>query len=67
MDRKEGSHSQSFLIRVWVEEVGNGRIEYRGQVKHIRSAETAYFREWYSLQSFLKRKLEEKESAGTTA
>ena len=49
--------SQLFTIRIWREELGHGRFEIRGQVKHIRSGEIVYFREWSSLHAFLIKRL----------
>ena len=50
--------SQLFTLRVWMEEVGDGRCEVRGQVKHVLSGETSYFREWPDLQALLQQRLE---------
>lgn len=52
------AHSQLFTLRVWVEDVGNSRSEIRGQVKHILTGETTYFREWSSLLAFLQQRFE---------
>ena len=41
--------SQYFTLRVWVEEVGKGRTEYRGTLKHVLSGETYHFRSWAAL------------------
>jgi hypothetical protein len=50
--------SHLFTLRLWVEEVGDGRCEARGKIHHILTGETIYFREWSSLLDFLKKKLE---------
>lgn len=50
--------SQLFTLRIWREEVGHGRFEIRGQVKHVSSGETTYFREWSSLHAFLNQQLQ---------
>ena len=63
MDKEEVLRSQLFLLRMWVEALGDGRVEVRGQVKHVPSSETIFFRQWSDLQSFVMRKLEEKETA----
>jgi hypothetical protein len=41
--------SQLFTLRVWVEDVGNGRTEIRGTLKHILTGETYHFRDWQTL------------------
>ncbi len=45
----EQERSQMFTLRVWVEDVGNGRIEYRGTIKHILTGETHHFRDYPTL------------------
>ncbi len=47
--------SQLFTLRVWAEEVGDGRAEIRGQIKHIPTGEVTYFREWAVMQVFVER------------
>jgi hypothetical protein len=65
MDTTQTSSSQLFMLRVWVEDVGDGRFEIRGQAKHVPSSETAYFRKWSTLQAFLTRRLAPKEAVDT--
>ncbi len=43
------SHSDLFLVRVWREQLGEDRIEWRGKVKHALTGEVAYFRNWPEL------------------
>jgi len=45
--------SQLFTVRVWQEELGEGRSEWRGQVRHVLSGETRHFRDWPSLVTFI--------------
>ena len=52
-------HSDLFTLRLWMEELGDNRTEWRGQVQHVPSGETRYFREWPSLEAFLLTKLQE--------
>jgi hypothetical protein len=51
------TQTELFLLRVWVEELGDGRTEVRGHVKHVLTEESAFFREWSSLLAFIQRKL----------
>ena len=46
-------HSQLFTVRVWREELGEGRSEWRVQARHVLSGETRYFRDWPSLVTFI--------------
>ncbi|MFZ5809453.1 MAG: hypothetical protein ACOY16_09265 [Chloroflexota bacterium] len=49
----QSPHSQLFTIRVWQEDIGDGRSEWRGQVRHVMSGETCYFRDWQLLIAFI--------------
>jgi len=42
-----------------MEELGQGRTEYRGQVKHVISGEIRNFRDWPALITFLQAKVRE--------
>jgi hypothetical protein len=46
--------SQLFTLRVWVEDVGNGRSEIRGTLKHVLTGETNHFRDWGTLTKHLE-------------
>lgn len=45
--------SHLFMVRVWLEDLGDGKAEWRGQVKHVLSGEVRYFREWSALVDHL--------------
>jgi hypothetical protein len=45
------------MLRVWLEDLGDGKTESRGQVKHVMSGEVRYFREWRTLLTFLHKTL----------
>jgi len=47
-------HSHLFTVRLWMENLGDGRAEWRGQVQHVLSGETHYFREWPTLLALLQ-------------
>jgi len=54
----EASHcSQLFTVRLWPEELGNGRVEWRGRVQHVTSGQWRYFREWPALVAALQEML----------
>jgi hypothetical protein len=46
-------HSHLFTVRLWAEDLGQGRVEWRGQVQHILSGEIHYFRDWAVLVDVL--------------
>ncbi len=55
MDESRVQHDpQLFSIRLWPEALGDGQAEWRGQVRHLPSGETRYFREWPALIAFLQ-------------
>lgn len=41
--------SHLFTVRVWREDLGEGRSEWRGKVQHVLSGEARYFRDWATL------------------
>jgi hypothetical protein len=45
--------SHLFSMRLWPEEMDDGQIEWRGQVQHVLSGETHYFRDWSTLVGHL--------------
>ena len=51
--------SQLFTVRVWREELEEGRFEWRGKVQYALSGETRYFRQWDDLITFMQEKSEE--------
>ncbi len=51
------ARSQLFTVRLWTEDLGEGRLEWRGKVQHTLSGEAVYFRDWPSLISFMSGRL----------
>jgi hypothetical protein len=58
---KERQRSHLFTVRIWSEVLGGGQTEWRGQVRHVTSGETRYFRDWSSLVTYLVQMLEQLE------
>jgi hypothetical protein len=50
-----------FTVRLWREDLGEGRTEWRGKVQHVLSGEERYFRDWPALNAFLLTMLEDAE------
>jgi hypothetical protein len=46
-------HSHLFSLRLWLEVVDDPQVEVRGQVQHVLSGETRYFRDWATLVVWL--------------
>jgi hypothetical protein len=58
MDEGQGyQQSQLFTIRMWPEALGEGQTEWRGQVRHVPSGETRWFREWAKLITIVQEML----------
>lgn len=47
--------SHLFMLRVWVEALGDERSEWRGEIKYVLNGETYYFRQWSQLRDTLRR------------
>lgn len=45
--------SRVFVLRVWLEELGNGQSEWRGQLQQVSGGEVHYFRDWQRMLSYL--------------
>lgn len=45
--------SHLFTVRLWSQDMGEGRVEWRGKVQHVLSGEAHYFREWQGLTTHL--------------
>jgi hypothetical protein len=57
-DRRDSQKpAQLFTLRVWNEEVGDAKTEWRGRVQHVATGETRYFRTWEALVQFLTEQL----------
>ena len=50
----ELAHSQLFILRIWQENLEEGRLEWRGKVQHMTSGEAHYFRDWSGLIACLQ-------------
>ena len=54
-------YSHLFTVRLWLEDLGDGRTEWRGQVQHVLSGEARYFRDWPTVIALLQAMLLESE------
>ncbi len=48
------SRTHLFTVRVWLEDLGQGQTEWRGEVQHVISGEARYFRELPMLVALLQ-------------
>ncbi len=53
-----------FTVRVWLEDLGEGQAEWRGEVHEVLSGERRYFRDWPTLVAFLQAMLPKPGNAG---
>jgi hypothetical protein len=65
-DASELARPRLFTVRVWQEDLGEGRVEWRGKVQHVASGEAHYFRDWATLVAMMQKMLETSEISGTT-
>ena len=52
-----------FTVRVWLEELGAGQTEWRGEVRDVLSGEVRYFRDWPALVTLLQAMLPKKDNS----
>jgi hypothetical protein len=52
-------HSEFFTVRFWQEDLGQGVTEWRGQLRHVSTGETHYFRDWQTFLTLLLTQLAE--------
>ena len=55
--------SHLFTVRIWREELGDGRVEWRGKVQYALSGEARYFREWTELIAFVREQVGDTDQA----
>jgi hypothetical protein len=53
-----------FTVRLWLEDLGEGQTEWRGEVHEVLSGERRYFRDWPTLVAFLQAMLPKPGSSG---
>lgn len=53
-----GLDSHLFLVRIWNEDLGECRSEWRAYVRHVSSGDARYVRTWDDLEIFLGRHAE---------
>lgn len=51
------SHSELFTVRIWREDLSEGRVEWRGYVEHVTSGLRRYFRDWAVLSALIQEML----------
>lgn len=54
--------SQLFMLRIWLEDLGDGQSDWQGKVMHVSSGEARFFRGWEMLEAFVEDLLGEKPS-----
>jgi hypothetical protein len=45
--------SHVYVVRTWIEVLGDNQVELRGMVRNVQSGETRYFRTWDALVAFV--------------
>jgi hypothetical protein len=57
-DELQTYNAQLFMLRLWLEDLGNGQTVWRGKVHHMNSGEARYFRDFKTMDTFIKELLE---------
>ncbi len=42
-------HTRTFILRLWLEDLGEGKIEWRGRVLDVMNGQVCFFRGWECL------------------
>lgn len=58
--------SHLFVVRLWTEGAGDDKAGWRGQVRHVLSGETRYFRDWPTLVNHMREMLPARAKLGET-
>jgi len=64
-ENSAGRSSHQFMLRLWLEELGNEQYELRGSVQHINSGEMLYFRDWPKMEGFIEKQLYKTDCEGS--
>ncbi|MBN1139965.1 MAG: hypothetical protein JXM73_25575 [Anaerolineae bacterium] len=54
MGRTKGSHTATFVVRLWQETGGETESTWRGQVEHVQSSKKQYVRELAQVLEFIE-------------
>ena len=54
-----GHGSQLFMLRLWPEDLDEGQVEWRGQIQHVLSGRSGYFRDWPTMVDLVQEMLPE--------
>ncbi len=57
MDKDPTGRSHVFTLRLWLEDLGGSRREWRGRIQNIQAGQAIYFRDWQSMLRFLQENL----------
>jgi hypothetical protein len=49
----QAGRTHLFTVRLWLELLGEGCAEIRGEVRHVLSGRRRYVRDWPTLKAFL--------------
>lgn len=53
MSEAHPSRSHLFIVRMWLEDLGDGEIKWRGKVQHVLSGQVRYIQDWSLLEKLL--------------
>lgn len=54
MNMNQPAPSHLFIMRLWMEELGDGQVEWRGKLRYVVTEEVRYFRDWKGLLALMQ-------------
>jgi hypothetical protein len=58
MEKSQQHRPHLFVLHIWLEDLGDGTTEWRGDIECAESREKRYFREWTVLFEFVMAQLQ---------
>lgn len=54
--------SQTFVVRLWAEQLGEGGVEWRGEIQQVPGGRTVYFRRLEAVPGLFERLIRDAEA-----
>lgn len=57
VEPKSHDNARTYIVRMWLEDLGDGRTEWRGRVQDVQSGKVTFFRDWERLATTIQEML----------
>ena len=57
VEPKTHDNARTFIVRMWLEDLGDGRTEWRGRVQDVQTGKVTFFRDWERLATTIQEML----------